>query len=341
MKLTWIEIANFCRNLAVLLHGGIGTADAAFLLSQEENSPLLKQLARQMDEGEPLSAAMEKTGAFPGCVTGMVSVGEKTGRLEEVLEALARFYEQRSRSGRQIKHAVTYPAVLLTLMLVVLGVLLVQVLPVFGDVYASLGSGLTGTAAILLQLGRWLKKAMPVLFVLLGMLILAGLLYSHCRPVREKVNGWFVARFGDRGVSRIYNNANFARALALGLASAMPLEDAAEQAGRLLEDTPAAAQRCCQCAGLLRDGVPLADAMKQSGFLSAAESRMLSLGMRQGCGDRVMAQIADRLMEQADEALENTVAKMEPAMVLVASVLVGAILLSVMLPLMNIMAAIG
>ena len=78
MKLTWIEIANFCRNLAVLLHWGIGAADAAFLLSQEENSPLLKQLARQMDEGEPLSAAMEKTGAFPGCVTGMVSVGEQT-----------------------------------------------------------------------------------------------------------------------------------------------------------------------------------------------------------------------------------------------------------------------
>jgi type IV pilus assembly protein PilC len=168
-----------------------------------------------------------------------------------------------------------------------------------------------------------------------------GVLYSNCRTVREKVNGWFTARFGDRGVSRKYNNANFARALAMGLASGMPLEDAAELAGKLLEDTPAAAQRCCQCSVLLRDGAPLADAMKECGFLAAAESRMLIIGMRQGSGDLVMANIADRLMEQADEALENTVAKIEPAMVLIASVLVGAIMLSVMLPLMNIMAAIG
>ena len=68
---------------------------------------------------------------------------------------------------------------------------------------------------------------------------------------------------------------------------------------------------------------------------------MLSLGLREGSGDRVMAEIARRLMEDANEALEETVAKIEPAMVLGASVLVGIILLSVMLPLSGIMAAIG
>ena len=81
--------------------------------------------------------------------------------------------------------------------------------------------------------------------------------------------------------------------------------------------------------------------MDKAGFLPAAESRMLAIGLRQGSGDKVMDNIADRLMEQAEEALENTVAKIEPAMVLLASALVGMILLSVMLPLMNIMSAIG
>ena len=68
---------------------------------------------------------------------------------------------------------------------------------------------------------------------------------------------------------------------------------------------------------------------------------MLAVGLKQGNSDQIMENIADRLLEQAEEALENTVAKIEPAMVLLASALVGAILLAVMLPLMNIMAAIG
>lgn len=344
MKLSHSEVADICRRLALLLHAGIGLADGVFLLAEEESGTLqklLQDMGTQMDGGETLSTAMEKAGAFPGCITGMVSIGEQTGRVEEVLVAMAQFYEQRSRSSRQIKDALAYPTVILMLMLVVVGVLLVKALPVFDDVYASLGSRLTGVAAGLLYLGQLLKKVMPVLFGLLIVAVLAVLLYACCEPVRNKVSAWWTARFGDRGISKKFNNANFACALAMGLGSALPLEDAVEQAGRLLADIPGAAARCSQCAKQLCSGADLSAAMSAADFLPPAESRMLAVGLRQGSSDRVMEDIADRLMEQANEALENTVAKVEPAMVLTASLLVGAILLSVMLPMMNIMAAIG
>ena len=344
MKLTQVEIADFCRRLAMLLHAGIGIADGVFLLAEEETEPirgLLQNLGSQMDTGKMLSEAMADSGAFPACVTGMVQMGERSGSMEAVLNALAQFYEQRSRSNRRIKHALAYPAILLALMLVVVGVLLMKVLPVFDDVYASLGSGLTGVAAGLLHAGQWIEKIMPALFVLLAVAVLAGLVYAFCATVRNQVNAWVMARFGDRGVFAKFNNANFARALAMGLGSALPLEDAVELSGKLLADIPHAARRCNDCAQELRSGKTLVDAMGSAGFLPPAESRMLAVGLRQGSGDQVMADIADRLMEQAEESLENTVAKMEPAMVLVASALVGVILLSVMLPLMNIMAAIG
>ena len=344
MKLTYGEIAGLCRRLALLLHAGIGTADGIFLLAEEETKEmgaLLQNLGSSMDRGEPLSEAMAQSGAFPGCVTGMVHMGEQAGGLEEVLNSLAAFYEQRSRSSRRIRQALTYPAVILALMLVVIGVLLIKVLPVFDEVYASLGSGLKGVAVLLLHAGQLLKAALPVLFMLLALLVAAALLYACCTPVREKVNIWHAARFGDRGISRKFNNANFARALAMGLGSALPLEEAVEQSGKLLEDVPEAAARCRRCSEALRSGTALQTAMSEAGFLPPAESRMLAVGLRQGSGDRVMADIADRLLEDAQESLDRTVAKAEPAMVLAASVLVGAILLSVMLPLMNIMAAIG
>ena len=344
MKLNHSEIAGFCQRLALLLHAGIGTADGVFLLAEEETAEtkaLLLSLGAHMDEGAPLSEAMIRSGAFPGIVAGMVHVGEQAGRIEEILLSLANFYEQRSRSSRQIRQALTYPAVLLALMLVVIGVLLIKVLPVFDEVYASLGSGLTGVAAGLLHAGQLLEAALPVLFVLLVAAVTAVLVYTCCAPVREKVDAWYTARFGDRGVARKFNNANFARALALGLGSALPLEDAVELSGKLLGDIPEAAARCRRCSEGLRSGVSLQAVMQETGFLPPAESRMLAVGLRQGGSDLVMADIANRLMEDAQESLERTVARAEPAMVLAASVLVGLILLSVMLPLMNIMAAIG
>ena len=127
----------------------------------------------------------------------------------------------------------------------------------------------------------------------------------------------------------------------LSFAGALPLEAALEQAGKLLEDVPAAARRCEKSAQALKNGENLAAALAAADFLPPAESRLLSIALREGSGDRAMDDIADRLMEEAEEAMESAVAKVEPAMVLIASALVGVILLAVMLPLMNIMAVIG
>ena len=112
-------------------------------------------------------------------------------------------------------------------------------------------------------------------------------------------------------------------------------------AENLLRPVPGAARRCNLCAQRLAEGMPLPEAMKQAQLLPPAESRMLAVGLRAGNGDRIMEEIAQRLHQQAEDALEDAVSRIEPAMVLVASLLVGLILLSVMLPLMNIMSAIG
>ena len=108
-----------------------------------------------------------------------------------------------------------------------------------------------------------------------------------------------------------------------------------------MQDTPPAAERCRLCARKLAEGGELAETLRESGMLPPAACRLLMLGMRSGNGDAVMEDIARRLSSEATQALERKVAQVEPTLVLVTSLLVGAILLSVMLPLMNIMTAIG
>ena len=121
----------------------------------------------------------------------------------------------------------------------------------------------------------------------------------------------------------------------------LPLEEAVDLAGGLMEDTPAAKSRCADCRARLDQGQALGAALKESGLLPAAQCRLMELAQRSGAGDAAMDKIAQALTEDGELSLEEKVSRAEPALVLVCSVLVGLILLSVMLPLMHIMAAIG
>ena len=334
------DIASLCLELSLLFHAGVSTGDALSLLAEEgDRRGMLKAMAEQVDSGSTLSAALRESGAFPIYVSGLVEVGERTGRTEEALAALSRYYEDRVRLSRRIRSALLYPAVMLALMLVVIGVLLVRVLPIFDDVYASLGGRLTGVAAGLLTLGQWLEGVMPVLYIVIAVLALLVLLFSAVAPLRRGVVSLWQKTRGDKGVSRKLNNARLAQALAMGMASGLPVEEAVALSAGLMES--GAKRRCENCQKRLESGEGLGEALKKSGLLPARQSRLLELGQRSGSGDASMAKIARDLSEESEAALEDKVSRVEPALVLVCSVLVGLILLSVMLPLMHIMSAIG
>ena len=341
---SYSDIAALSRELALMLHAGAGVADGLALLAEEEpresRKTMLQSLADAMDDGAPLSKALGDTGRYPAYVTGLIAMGEQTGKLEDALNALALYYERRQRTENRVRRALAYPSMLLVLMLIVIVVLLAKVLPVFDQVYASLGGSLTGLGGVLLGAGRVLDRAMPVLCVLLGAIIVFAAAFFWVDGFRNRLLAAWRRKHGDKGVSRKMNDARFAQALAMGLQSGLPLEDALDLVAALT-DVPSAAFRCTACRENLEQGVPLAKALDHTGVLPPSACRLLALGARSGTEDTVMADIAERLSHDADEALDRQTSRIEPTLVLLTSLLVGAILLSVMLPLTHIMSAIG
>lgn len=336
------ELSSLTMELSMLLHAGIGVGDALSMLSGEDGyRDLLDGMARRADEGEPLSQCLREGGRIPAYVCGLVEVGEETGRTEEALAALSRYYERRARLDRQVRSALLYPAVMLVLMLLVIAVLLVRVLPIFDDVYASLGGRLTGVAGGLLALGRGLDAAMPALWAALALAVVFFGAFAGVESFRDRVLALWRRGRGDRGVSRRMNNARLAQAMAMGMASGLPLERSMELAASLMEDVPPARARCEDCRARLEGGASLSAAMGESGLLPAGACRLLEIGQRGGTADAAMDKIARDLSEDGEAALEELVSRVEPSLVLVCSILVGLILLSVMLPLMHIMSAIG
>lgn len=344
-KLTNEEISAVCMGLSMMLHAGVSAADGLALMAEEEpegdRRELLHTMALRVDDGASLAEAFRQAERFPDYVCGLLEVGGRSGRTEEALSALARHYEDRMRLSRQIRAALLYPSILLVIMLAVIVILLVKVLPVFNDVYAYLGGSLTGIAGGLLQFGKAIDGAMPVLCAILGIIVLAVILFAAVPAFREKATGFWNRHMGDRGVSKKINTARFAQSLSMGLSSGLPLEEALQLSAKLMDAVPAARARCLACVDRLEGGASMAEAMKESQVLPRTECRLLELGLRSGTGDIAMEQIAGRLSEDSEMALQELVSRVEPALVMVTSILVGLILLSVMLPLMNIMSAIG
>lgn len=336
------ELSTLFLEISLMLRAGVSVGDALSLLAEESDAAyreMLQTMADQADGGEPLSEILRDTGRFPVYACGLVEVGERTGRTEEALNALAEYYEERVRTGRRVRSALLYPAVMLGLMLVVIGVLLVKVLPIFDDVYASLGGRLTGAAGGLLVIGRWLDQIMPLIWALLAVAAVCIVVFSVSPSLRAKIVGFWNKKFGDKGVMRKLSAARISQAMAMGMASGLPPEEAVALAAGLEEY--AAKERCEDCHTRLTEGESLSKALKESGLLPADQCRLLELGQKSGAGDISMNRISQKLTEDGEAALESLVSRVEPALVLISSILVGLILLSVMLPLMHIMAAIG
>ena len=343
-KITHEGISSLCLELSLLLNSGVGSGDALALIAEESDpgyKEMLEGMAQMVDEGMTLSAAFKKTERFPAYVSGLVEVGEQSGHVVEALAALSRYYEYRVGLDRKLRSSLLYPAVMLLLMLVVIGVLLVKVLPIFDDVYQSMGSRLTGIAGGLLRAGQWLGNIMPVLWGILAVLTVFLAAFAAVEPFRASLITWWRKRHGDKGLSGKMNTARIAQALSMGLSSGLSLEESVSLAAGMMEDVAGAVKRCMDCHERLEKGELQGAAFKESKLLPAHFCRLLDLGLRSGAGDASMEKIARDLSEETDAALEEMVGRVEPALVLVCSVLVGLILLSVMLPLMRITAMIG
>jgi type IV pilus assembly protein PilC len=272
---------------------------------------------------------------------GTVKTGEKTGRLGESLAALAEYYERLGRMGAAVRAAVLYPAILLCVMVGVVLVLIVRVLPIFNGVFERMGSQMPPLALRFMQFGEWLGGALGAMAAVAAALLVAGGAVLAFPKARAAFFASFLKRFGGRGILRDAAASRFVSVMVLSLASGLEVDEAVGLASSLSGGAKELDARNAKCAALVGEGRQLADAMREAKLLSPRDGRLLPLGSQSGAMDSAMADIARRMELDVQARIDRAISRIEPALVISASALVGAILLSVMLPLMGIMTSIG
>lgn len=329
----------------MMLRSGVSAGDGLAVMAEDEpdvkSRRLLEKMTELADSGMEISNIFKEMACFPKYVEDLVEAGEKTGRLEEAFSSLGAYYDERLRLEHSVRSAMLYPMVLLVVMILVIGVLLVKVMPVFENVYNQLGSGLTGIAGGLLLFGQVLGKAMPVLLVFLIAFIIFITAFAFISDFRLWIAKKWNNKRGHKGISGMLNTAKTAQVLSMCLRSGLSYEETFERAAELMSDVPELSKKCSKCAAETANGAPFAETIRNNELMSLTECRILEVAIKGGLGDEAITDIAGRLMVESEEAFESKLSRIEPVLVTVTSFMVGVILLSVILPLVNIMASIG
>ena len=334
------QLAALCRQLALLLRAGVGSEEgAALLLEETEPGPLHSALSaahQALEKGDSLTQALEGTGVFPPYLLQMTDMGERTGRLEQVLFALADFYDRQAQAARTLRRAAAYPAGMALLVLVLFGTLVSQVLPVFRRVFEQLGATPSAATQAVLALGDGAQAAAWVLAAVLVLGVILALVCFRTRGGRQAARRLFARTRAGRALDR----SRFAAAMSLMLSSGLPLEEAAGRAAGLLEGAGLAGQ-ARQCHRQIQEGALFHRAVEEAGLFSRLQLGLLAAGSRAGAADQAMEELAGRCAAEAEERLESLLNRFEYALVAFLCLSIGLVLLSVMLPLVGMLSAVG
>ncbi len=334
----------FCHEMCQLTHSGVPAAEGLALLREEETDPAvlawLDGLCADMENGSSLSAALRASDALPPYMTEMLSLAERTGRLEDSFSALQLHYERESRIRSDVISTVSVPVVLLLVMIAVVLMMITRVLPVFDRTFAQLGVRMGVVATGMMRLGGVLAKAGTAAAVAVGAVVLAALTVAIVPPLRVRFIAWFRYRFGARGVWRRIAVSRFASAMAMGTASGLDLEESVEAAARICGGSKRIDEMAEACRAQIIAGSTPADALAASGLFSGRDCRLLKISEHTGNLAQTLDEVARRQENDSMQRLDRIVGAIEPAVVVITSVLAGTILLSVMLPLMGLLNAV-
>lgn len=336
-------LSSLCAELSLTLRAGIPLADGLTALTEDERDEgaraALTAVSGGLSNGSQASEAFSSVSVFPKYLTDMVAVGERTGCLEQVFSGLSAYYERRSEVAKTVRNAVFYPSILLFMMLFVVVILLTKVLPIFNDVYIQLGGSMSGFASALMRFGKSISSAWLWILGALCLLALAALVLSRIPSVRARCSAAVErAALGGR-LAPLSAQTRFASVTAMSLASGLDFDGALELSQKTVAGLPLAGALGA-CRERISAGEPASAVLSEGGLLPARYAAMLSVGLRTGTADAVMADIARRSENDLADAVDRKLSRIEPAIVILLSLCVGAVLLSVMLPLMTIMSAV-
>src|SRR5215217_2405439 len=336
------DLVVFSRQLATMINAGLPIVRALYILSEQTENPKLNDVVvavrKDVEAGLSLSEALEKhPKVFSRLYVEMVKAGEVGGILDGVLLRLADQLERDQDLRRKVKSAMTYPVVVLVFAILAASFMLMFIVPVFATMFQDLGGTLPLPTRICMIISDILTSIWGV-FVYAGM-ALAVVMFLRWKKTEKGRKVWgravlrIPAKIGD--VVRKVALARFARTLGTLSAAGVPILQAIEitatSSGNWVVEKALLKSR-----DAIREGIPLYKPLEEEPVFPPMVTRMIAVGEETGDIDGMLTKIAEFYESEVDAAVKALTSIIEPIMVVVVGGIVGAIVISMYLPMFKI-----
>ncbi len=333
------EIVIFTRQLATIVEAGIPVMQGIDALQEQVThrsfKKVLANIRDDIQQGASLYAAFAKhTGVFDTIFISMIKVGEAGGVLGKILDRVASYMEKALRLQRKVKSAMVYPIVVVSMAILITVFLLVKVVPMFVEIFASLGRELPAMTQLLINISDTLKNNFAWI---VGILVLS--IVGLKQLGKTSKGGLIIDRallrlpiFGE--LLRKVAISRFSRTMATLIQSGVPIMESLDIVAKtignrvlvlVIEEVKTA----------VREGESLAGPLGKSKVFPPMVTRMIAIGEKSGKLDQMLLKIAEFYDEQVDAAVDGLTSIIEPLIIGFLGIVIGFIVIALFLPILS------
>lgn len=340
-KISTKDISLFCKQFAAILRAGVPLVQGLNMLSQQTENKKLKSILLNMYEvvqkGNSLSDAMrlhEKK--LPAMLINMIEAGEVSGTLDETLETMAIHYEKDYKMKAKVKGAMTYPIVVLVIAVAVVILMLTVVVPMFVGMFESSGAPLPGPTKFLIGLSEGLKANGLVYLLFLVIVGIVVKIYLSTENGKAAFHSLLLRAPLIGNLQIKVFTARLARTLGTLMRTGVDITKSINLTTKTISNV-IVQQGLADVESQVNQGKSLYEPIKALNIFPAMLENMIMLGEESGTLEDMLLKTADYYEEEVDREIQRLTSLMEPAIIVVLGGMIAFIVLSIMLPMFEMM----
>ncbi len=338
-RITISDLSVVTRQLATLIKAGIPLVDSiAALVDQTSNmkfKQVLSDIKNRLNEGSNLADALSSyPNIFSNLYVNMVRAGETSGTLELVLERIADYTENQARLKARITGALTYPVIMLFVAIGIISFLFVAVVPKITRIFEEMKASLPIPTRILIAVSSFVRDYWWLLFLIMGLAIYLLLRYIRTPSGKIKFDTMMLRLPVIGEITRMLAMARFSRTLSTLLRSGVPILQSMDIVKNILNNQ-ILISALEEARNSIREGESIAIPLKKSGQFPPLVIHMIAVGEKSGQLEDMLNNVADTYDYQVDSRLSALTSLLEPVMILSMGAVIFFMVISILLPILQ------
>ena len=345
IKLPREELIIFTMQLALIIDSDVSMFEGLALIKEKSDNAAMQKvidgLLAGLHKGQSLTESMKAIeGSFPAFIINMIDIGEKSGDLTSTLNQVADAYEREEETASKVRSAVTYPIILSVLMLGVILLLVLQVLPMFNEILQSLGGEMPGLTKAIISISLFIGQYIWIIVLVIAAAVAFILMYRKSQKGRAYFDRLAFKLPVIKDINASLTAVRFARNLAVLIRSGISMGIGMEMLEPIMNNTYVE-KRVAEARKSLNQGIQADKVIESLDLFPWVLVKLFSVAQTTGHMDAMLDKAADVMEKETDARLDRLTTVIEPILIILLSVIVGVILISVILPIISIMNAIG